>query len=423
MACSTATLYDNVHAAVPLCGSGVAHPASVTPMGTVTGTGNSTGLTWWNMMNGVPYEDSPPPVAPTSTLVSLQQHHQQANSAVSHQQQQQQQQASTPTSPGAPSSANTNQQQSVPTASASSTSPSASSVASNSATGPLHIPAKRLTATPVQAQQQQQQQQTPGSASSYTDVGCVPGSEATGNNGVIRHSHSTGSSGTGWPNYSPHHTQESSHYAGQDSLTTHHQGYGGANPPTYYTNLATDPSGGPGTPGGGAASRDRKGSSLSFWSPAASTTATGAGSAGSDYKTDYKTEYKYNAAGGNAIVAATTTSSTGATAGSDPAVSCHQSFAQSWCNYPPYSTSRHHHAAVDSAAAAAVHHQAHPHATGVPSYLTASAADDRNRVAAAMEAAAYDGYGGLRNYGAPEPVTSSPYPPPGKHRLSLIPYS
>lgn len=39
---------------------------------------------------------------------------------------------------------------------------------------------------------------------------------------------------------------------------------------------------------------------------------------------------------------------------------------------------------------------------------------------AAEGAFPHDGYGGLRNYGAPEPVTSSPYPPPGKHLLRLV---
>lgn len=38
---------------------------------------------------------------------------------------------------------------------------------------------------------------------------------------------------------------------------------------------------------------------------------------------------------------------------------------------------------------------------------------------AAEGAFPHDGYGGLRNYGAPEPVTSSPYPPPGKHLLRI----
>ncbi|XP_031784752.1 homeobox protein abdominal-B isoform X1 [Nasonia vitripennis] len=354
---------------------------------------------------------SPPPVAPTSTLISLQQQQQQqqqSSNPGSHQQQQ----ASTPTSPGAPSSANTSQQQQQPsqTASASSTSPSASSVASNSTTGPLHIPAKRLTATPVQGQVSGS-----GNGAGYADVNCAPGEPNGGvvqPGSVIRHSHSTGSSQgtgpTGWASYSPHHPQES-HYstaAGtpQDSLN-HHQAYGGTNPPTYYTNLASDPSG-TGAPGANqqASSRDqRKASSLtSFWSPAASTTGTGAG--------DYKS---YNSgAGGTGGNIATTTSSTGSS-GADPAVSCHQSFSQSWCNYPPYSTSRHHHSVDSAAAAAAAHHHAHSQA-GV-SYLTPSAADDRGRVAAAMVAEAafpHDGYGGLRNYGAPEPVTSSPYPPP-----------
>lgn len=126
---------------------------------------------------------------------------------------------------------------------------------------------------------------------------------------------------------------------------------------------------------------------LSFWSPAA--TAAG-GNAAADYK--------YSSVSAAASAGPST----------DPAVSsCHQSFsAQSWCNYSPYTTSTRHH--MDS------HH--HPHAQ----YL--APADDRGRVAAAAamvaaETAAgftHDGYG-LRNYGAPEPVPSTPYPPPGEH--------
>ncbi|XP_023245504.1 homeobox protein abdominal-B-like [Copidosoma floridanum] len=353
----------------------------------VTGAGNSTGLTWWNMMNGVPYEDSPPPVVPpiSSAHASLHHpHHQhQAPSTGTHHQQQQA--STTPTSPGAPSSAATSQQQPAPTASASSTSPGASSVTSN---GPLHIPAKRLTATPtVGQQQQQQQQQQPVTGSSYAEVGCEV------NGGVIRHSHSQGSS-QGWPSYSPHsHHPQEGHY-GQDSLG-HHGGYGATSAgPTYYTNLASDPQSG--TPGSRDQQQQRKGSTPSFWSPAAST--TGAALVG-----DYK---PYNSAAAS-IVATTASSSTGGSAAgvADPAVSCHQSFSQSWCNYPPYSATRHHHA-VDSAAAAAAHHHAHSQA------MVAEAAFP------------HDGYGGLRNYGAPEPVTSSPYPPPvmwGSSPSSLFP--
>ncbi|XP_076162491.1 uncharacterized protein LOC143144217 isoform X1 [Ptiloglossa arizonensis] len=363
-------------------------------MGTATGAGNSTGVTWWAMMNGSLYEDSPPPVPPTpSSLVSIQQQQQQPTATPgSHQQ------STAPTSPAAPSSSATTAPP-APTASASSTSPSASSVASNSAPGPLHIPAKRLTATPA--------------ASSYGEVGCVESTAApaAGPAGVIRHSHSSSAgSQAGW-SYSPHHPQDS-HYssaaAAGDSLN-HHQTYGGNNPPTYY-NLAADP-----TSTSGSSRDNRKAGTLSFWSPAAATAGSpGTGASVSDYKS-------YNSVG-----AATTSSSTGgsssvATGVADPAVSsCHQSFSQSWCNYAPYTTARHHHP-VDTAG----HH--HPHSQpGVP-YLTPSAADDRGRVTAAMVAEGafpHDGYGGLRNYGAPESVTSSPYPPPvmwGSSPSSLFP--
>ncbi|KAG7207988.1 hypothetical protein KM043_009568 [Ampulex compressa] len=342
-----------------------------------TGAGNSTGVTWWAMMNGSLYEDSPPPVPPTgSTLVSIQQ----TSTPGSHQQ------ATTPTSPGAPPSSGTAAPP-APTASASSTSPSTSSVASNSAAGPLHIPAKRLTTTPA-------------GASTYGEVPCV---ESSGAAGVIRHSHSSGSQ-AGW-SYSPH---QDSHYPTAESLN-HHQAYGANNPPTYY-NLAADP-----TSTSGSSRDNRKaGTTLSFWSPATA----GASTAGST------SEYKsYNSGG-----VATTTSSTGGGSSStgggaaDPAVSsCHQSFPQTWCNYAPYTTARHHHP-VDATG----HH--HPHSQpGVP-YLPPSAAEERGRVAAAMVAAEgafpHDGYGGLRNYGAPEPVTSSPYPPPvmwGSSPSSLFP--
>ncbi|RZC39524.1 abdominal-B, partial [Asbolus verrucosus] len=127
------------------------------------------------------------------------------------------------------------------------------------------------------------------------------------------------------------------------------------NAPTYY-NLAD---------------RDSRKSSLSFWSPAATAAGT-------------TPEYKYSASGPSA----------------DPSVSsCHQGFSSSsWCNYSAYSSASRHH--VDP-------HQAVP-------YLTP--ADDRGRVAAAMAESAsfahHDGGYGLRNYG-PEPVPSTPYPPPG----------
>ncbi|XP_029170691.1 uncharacterized protein LOC114940272 isoform X2 [Nylanderia fulva] len=251
-----------------------------------------------------------------------------------------------------------------------------------------------------------------GGGSTYGEVACIESTGAPGGAGaagVIRHSHSSSAGSQGGWSYSPHHPQDS-HYSsttgGGESLN-HHQAYGGNNPPTYY-NLAADP-----TSTSGSSRDNRKaGATLSFWSPA---TAGSAGTAGST--SDYKS---YNSAG-----AATTTSSTGgggSTGAADPAVSsCHQSFSQSWCNYTPYTTGRHHHP-VDTAG----HH--HPHSqAGVP-YLAPSAADDRGRVAAAMVAAEgafpHDGYGGLRSYGAPEPVTSSPYPPPvmwGSSPSSLFP--
>lgn len=99
--------------------------------------------------------------------------------------------------------------------------------------------------------------------------------------------------------------------------------------------------------------RDRK--SGLFWNPASQ-------------------EYKY-----------TTTVTPGTS--TDPAVStCHQSFSNSWCNYTPYS-SRHH---VE------------------PGYLPTT--DDRR----AMVEGAAAGFGhDFRNYPPPDPVASTPYPPPG----------
>lgn len=318
-------------------------------------------------MNSSLYEDSPPPVLPSSSLVPIQQN----STPGSHQA------ATTPTSPGAPPSSSTVPP--PPTASASSTSPSASSVASNSAAGPLHIPAKRLTATP-------------GGGSTYGEVPCVEPSQASaGAGGVIRHSHSSTAGSQGGWSYSPHHPQDAHYSSGGAEALTHHQAYGGANPPTYY-NLA-DPTSATG-------SRESRKAAAAFWSPAVTVSSAG------------PTDYKYNPGGG---AAAATSSAGGSSAGTDPAVSsCHQSFSQSWCNYTPYATARHHHP-VDTAG----HH--HPHSqAGIP-YLTPSAADDRGRAAAAMVAAEgafpHDGYGSLRNYGAPEPVTSSPYPPPGNHQF------
>ncbi|XP_057325580.1 homeobox protein abdominal-B-like isoform X1 [Microplitis mediator] len=346
-------------------------------MGTATGAGNSTGVTWWAMMNGGVYEESPPPIPPpASSLISIhQQHQQQTSTPGSHQQ------ATTPSSPGAPSSVTASAP--APTASASSTSPSASSVASNSATGPLHIPAKRLTATPI-------------AGTTYGEVNCVEGSGVTGTTtGVIRHSHSSSAgSQAGWTSYSPHNPQEAYHSsaATADALN-HHQAYGGTNPPTYY-NLADS--------GIGSSRDSRKSSSaLSFWSPATASSGTAAtGATNSDYKS-----YNSASTGGTAA-----TSSAASTAGAtDPAVSTgHQSFSQSWCNYSPYASARHHHS-VDTS-----HH--HPHSqAGVP-YLTSSAPDERGRMAAMVAAESafpHDGYGSLRNYGAPEPVASSPYTTPG----------
>ncbi|XP_068909263.1 homeobox protein abdominal-B isoform X4 [Tenebrio molitor] len=267
-----------------------------------TGAGTSTGVTWWSMMNGGIYEESPPP-APQSAATPI------SNSGM--------------TSPAAAPAATT---------SATSSSSPASVTSNSGSAGPLHIPAKRI-------------------AAGYGEC-AEPG--------VIRHH------GQPW-NYSP----SDNHF----EPAVHHQ-Y--PNAPTYY-NLA-DP----------AAARDGRKAALSFWSPAA----TAAGST---------PEYKYS-------------SVSAAGPSGDPSVSsCHQGFSSSsWCNYSAYSSaaSRHH---VDP-------HQAVP-------YLTP--ADDRGRVAAAAAmvaetatfAHAHDGGYGLRNYG-PEPVPSTPYPPPvmwGSSPSSLFP--
>nr|CAD7568486.1 unnamed protein product [Timema californicum] len=282
------------------------------------------------MMNGGLYEESPPPppLQPTTANTPL------SNSNV--------------TSPAAPSG-------SAPppaTTSASSTSPSSVSSNNNNNngtnnSGPLHIPAKRLT----------------------YDCDAASG-------GVIRHSHHTAQPWSYSPVAENHHASAAATAFEPAAGLNHHQ-YAASGAPTYY-NLATDPTSGRDT---------RKAGSLAFWSPAAS--ATGSGSS---------PEYKYNPAAA---------SSAGGGGGVDPSVSsCHQtSFSQSWCNYSPYAASRHH-AHVDS----------HHHQPPVP-YLTP--ADDRGRAVAAAAAMAaaenfpHDGYG-LRNYGGPEPVPSTPYPPPGK---------
>lgn len=162
--------------------------------------------------------------------------------------------------------------------------------------------------------------------------------------------------GHGQWSYSP---SENHQTAFEPTVGLNHHQY---NPPTYY-NLAADPTG----------SRDSRKASLSFWNPAA-TAAAGT------------PEYKYS------------TVSAGPSA--DPSVSsCPQGFSgSSWCNYPYTSASRHH-----------VDHQTVP-------YLPT---DDRGRAAAAaamVESASFHahdrGYG-LGNY-APEPVPSTPYPPPGE---------
>ncbi|KAK9694999.1 Homeodomain [Popillia japonica] len=271
-----------------------------------TGTGSSTGVTWWSMMNGGLYEESPPP-APQS--------------------------AATPSNSGMTSPATVP----PPTATTSATSSSSpASVTSNSGSaGPLHIPAKRLT------------------TSGYGE--CAEPS-------VIRHSHH----GQPW-NYSPTDNHHAGATAFEPTVGLNHHQY--PNGPTYYS-LGADP---------GSGRDGRKAGALSFWSPAA----TAAGGT---------PEYKYSSvsAAGPSV---------------DPSVSsCHQSFSSSsWCNYSPYSSASRHH--VDA-------HQPVP-------YLTP--ADERGRVAAAAAmvaenagfAHAHDGsYGLSRNYG-PEPVPSTPYPPPG----------
>lgn len=183
--------------------------------------------------------------------------------------------------------------------------------------------------------------------------------------GVIRHGH-----GQTW-SYSPADHGSTPSFEPTPGLN-HHQ-YN--NTPTYY-NLATE---------------DRKpGTALSsFWPPTAASAAASAGG-----NTDYKYDYKTASAGPS----------------TDPLAvsSCHQNFsaaAQSCWNYSPYSSTRGHH--VDA------HH--HPHQP-VP-YLTTP--DDRGTTAAvaamaAADAFRHEGYGIGRNY-APDPVQSSPYPPPGKY--------
>ena len=163
------------------------------------------------------------------------------------------------------------------------------------------------------------------------------------------------------PNHNHHHHQYSTHT------------------PTYYN--FSDPS------------RDNRKSAtaVSFWSPAVTAT-TGI-------------EYKYSP--NSTVTPSTGSSTTSANIADPPVSSCHQnSFAaQSWCNYSPYTTSRHH---VD------------PHPGQPVTYL--SPADDRTRaVAAAAMVAAENAAAGfshesyaLRNYPGTESVTTPPYPPPGK---------
>lgn len=303
MACSAAApaLYpDNVGG---LGGSGSLCNMAGSP---ATASGNSAGPAWWTMMNGGLYEESPPSVMPQSGALSPSGAGQGANPGAS------------PAAAGPPTAA---------PASTASTSPA--SVGSAGASGPLHIPAKRL--------------------GSYGD--CVEP-------GVIRHAHHGGQP---W-NYSP----AESHHAGapfEPSSLNHHQ-Y--SNAPTYY-NLAGDPS------------RDRKSSSLSFWSPAAS-----AGGGSGEYG-------KYG----------------GAASGGGGEGGCHQGFGAQACWNYPYGAARHDH----------------------PGQVPYLAGEERGRVAgmaaaamAAAESAAagfgHDAYG-LRNY-APEPVPAAPYPPPGNCILCLF---
>ncbi|XP_044741836.1 homeobox protein abdominal-B isoform X2 [Chrysoperla carnea] len=182
---------------------------------------------------------------------------------------------------------------------------------------------------------------------------------------IHRHPHHGGQSS--WP-YSPAENHHGTPAFEPSGSLNHHQ-YN--NTPTYY-NLAPE---------------DRKpGTGLPFWPPTAATSGSPA---------DYKYNDKYPSAGPS----------------TDPITTCHQNFstAQScWSTYSPrtslYSTH------VDP-------HHPHQHQT-VP-YLTTSA-DDRGARAAVVNAAMaaaetafpHDRYG-IGNYGAPESVPSTPYPPPG----------
>lgn len=183
MACA-ATLYDNgLH-------GGTIGAMGIDSTAANSNAGSATGIGWWTMMNGSLYEESPPPAPTVSTPVS------------------------------SPNSVSITV---VPvTATTSSTSPSSSSVASNN-TGPLHIPAKRLT-------------------TSYDSVD--PAS------GVIRHPGSQP-----W-NYSPAENYSATAFEPPTGLS-HHQYSTASN----YYNLPSDPT-----------SRDSR--KLNFWPPAVTASPT-----------------------------------------------------------------------------------------------------------------------------------------------------
>ncbi|KAF4518714.1 hypothetical protein B566_EDAN006269 [Ephemera danica] len=302
-------------------------PSSCTPMdgSTVASSFSNTPVTWWGMMNGGIYDDNPAPTTTSSSSVVAASREPISSSTVA---------ASTTSTPSTPTTSST------------------SSSSANS--GPLHIPAKRASATSLSAY------------SSPADCGSAIENASTNSTaagpGVIRHSHH----GTQPWNYNP---ADTNHAAATAAAAFEPPQYGPAGlcsrdgmTPTYY-NLSTD---------GRSAADSRKAAAvsaaLSFWGP---------------------NEYKY-APGSSAA-------SMGASE------SCQPFGTQSWCNYSPYAgrVPPHHH----------VEHQ-----PPVP-YLqaaaaAAAAAEDRGR-AAAMESAGFphDSYG-LRNYASSDAVPSTPYPPP-----------
>lgn len=201
-----------------------------------------------------------------------------------------------------------------------------------------------------------------GAAADCVDGGGGVNSSAAGGGSVIRHPHH--GSQPPW-NYSP---------VEHPSPATAFDQYNSAVAASTYSNLVADPIG----------SRDgRKPAGSLFWSPAASAA-------------NAAPEYKYTPASAAAAAAA----------------GCGEqaAFAQSWCGYSAYSPASRHYSES---------HHSH-HAQPVP-YLSSE-----ERIRTATESAvpfAHDSYP-LRNYPPPpaDPLTSSPYQPPGKWKSAALSY-